>query len=329
MSTMSQEVKRVPVDFDWPLHQTWEGFIKPERFGETPCEACCYEREPSVMDQLFPAPSSGTGYSPHGQYLHDLWYGKARWNPERGWLPFHPERYGSTLLGPDTPAVRRFAERNVAHAPDFYGTGEPAIVREAQRLCGLWNAMWCHHLAQPDVDALVAAGRLMDFTHTWTREDGWQKIEPPVTPAAAQVNEWSLSGMGHDSINASVAVRARCEREGFDAECPACQGYGSLEAYPGQRAEAEAWERSEPPMGDGWQLWETVSAGSPVSPVFATADGLASWMSDLERGDGWMPAETAAKFIEAGWAPTFAGTPEYGLVSGAEAVGMADDGPWS
>lgn len=30
-------------------------------------------------------------------------------------------------------------------------------------------------------------------------------------------------------------------------------------------------------MGDGWQLWETTSEGSPQSPVFATADELAEW----------------------------------------------------
>ena len=141
------------------------------------------------MDRLFPQPRSGNGYSPHGNYLHNLWYGNdPQWNPERGWLPFHPERYGSVLLTPDTPAVRRFAERNVGNAPDFYGTGEQAIVREARRLAGMWNGMWCHHLNQEDVNALVAEGRLMDFTHTHTRESGWQKIEPPVTPTAAQVN---------------------------------------------------------------------------------------------------------------------------------------------
>ena len=47
--------------------------------------------------------------------------------------------------------------------------------------------------------------------------------------------------------------------------------------YPGQRAEAEAWEPTDPPTGDGWQLWETTSEGSPSSPVFATAEALADW----------------------------------------------------
>lgn len=62
--------------------------------------------------------------------------------------------------------------------------------------------------------------------------------------------------------------------------CPECEGHGSTEVYEGQRAEAEAWESTEPPSGDGWQMWETTSEGSPMSPVFATAEELARWLTD-------------------------------------------------
>jgi hypothetical protein len=325
---MGHEVKRVPLDFGWPAGQVWDGYLAPDKFDEVNCEACTYDAPPTTMDALFPCPRQGTGYSPHGQYLHNLWYGTgSRWNPDRGWLPFHPERYGSALLGPDTPAVRRFAERNIAHSSDFYGTSEYAVRREARRLADMWNGMWCHHLNQADVDALVAAGRLVDFTHRCTR-DGWEKIDPPVTPTAAQVNEWSISGgFGHDSLNAMIAVQARCQREGFDAECPYCGGWGSTEAYEGQRAEAEAWTRTEPPMGAGWQLWSTITEGHPLSPVFATSGELAGWMSDLDRGEDWVPADVAARFISHGTAPTGAFIDGMAM-SGVEAVGTSpDDGP--
>ncbi|MDX3247196.1 hypothetical protein [Streptomyces sp. ME18-1-4] len=224
----------------------------------------------------------------------------------------------------DTSAIRARAERNIAAAPDFYGSGESAIVREAQRLADHFNTGWMHHISQDDVNALVEAGRLHDFTHTWTREDGWQPKNPAVVPTAAQVNEWSLSGFGHDSINASVVVSARCEREGVNPTCQTCDGHATIEAYPGQRADAEAWEPTDPPKGDGWQLWETVSEGSPVSPVFATSDELATWMSDPERGDRWVPPAVAAKFIADGWAPSFIGTASTDLVSGVEWVGTQD-----
>lgn len=295
---MGREIRRVPLGFDWPQGKVWEGFLSPDRFDEIPCPDCT------------------TGYSPQAQHLHDLWYGK---------LPFDPTSTGSTPWRHDSPGVRAFAERNVGNAPDFYGTGENAIVREGRRLASLFNEQWAHHLSQEDVDALVADDRLRDFTHTWSREAGWQKIEPPVTPTAEQVNEWSLRGMSHDGINASVAVRARCKREGVDDTCRTCRGHASTEAYPGQRAEAEAWEPTDPPKGDGWQLWETVSEGSPVSPVLPDADALAAWMSNPERGDRWVPPTVAAKFIEDRWAPSFVGTADAGLVSGVEWVGHHAD----
>lgn len=250
---MGRELRRVPLDFDWPIGEVWHGYLMPDQLTEDACPDC------------------KNGYSPHAQHLFDLWYGRA---------PFDPTSTGSTPLQPDTPAVREFAERNVVNAPWFYGTGEPAIRREAQRLADLFNGAWGHHLAQDDVDALVAAGRLIDFTHTWSPEERWQPIDPPVTPTAAQVNEWSLRGMGHDSINASVVISARCAREGFDVECPRCEGHASTEAYPGQRAEAEAWEPTDPPEGEGYQLWETTSEGSPKSPVFATLDELCTYAAE-------------------------------------------------
>jgi hypothetical protein len=248
---VSREVRRVPLDFDHPLNEVWLGYLLPERLHEDPCPDC------------------KNGYSPHAQYLFDLWY---------GYVPFDPRSTGSEPLSHRTPAVQAFAERNVANAPDYYGTGRVAVVREATRLAELWNGMWSHHLCQDDVDALVDGDRLWDFTRRWSSETGWEKIDPPVRPTAQQVNEWAIRTMGHDSLNASVVVRARCEREGFDVECATCQGHGSAEVYPGQRAEAEAWEPTSPPEGEGWQLWETVSEGSPITPVFPTPEGLIDHM---------------------------------------------------
>lgn len=35
-----------------------------------------------------------------------------------------------------------------------------------------------------------------------------------------------------------------------------------------------------PPAGEGFQLWETTTEGSPVSPVFETLDGLCDWCEE-------------------------------------------------
>jgi hypothetical protein len=272
---MSREVRRVPLDFDWPLGKVWDGYLMPDSLAGVQCPDC------------------KNGYAPHAQYLHDLWY---------GYVEFRPEDNGSVPLTPATPAVRAFAERNVQASPGFYGTGESAIVREAQRLCDLWNVSWGHHLNQADVQALVDAGRLMDFTHDWKRGDGWTLKSPPAIPSAEQVNEWAILAMGHDSINAWVAVRARCERDGQPVECATCQGQGNVEAYSGQRQAAEAWQATEPPTGDGWQLWSTVSEGHPVTPAFATDGELIDHLATegQHHGDGPMRRSAAESLVRAG-----------------------------
>ncbi len=265
---MGRTLKRVPMDFDAPLREVWEGYLMPDRLIEPQCPDC------------------KSGYSRRGQEWMDRWYGNAS---------FDPADTGSVPFTTDTPAVRDLVRRHIDQAPEYYGTDERAVAREARRLARLFNSRWCHHLDQDDVNALVEADRLHDFTHTWSREDRWQPIDPPVIPSAAEVNEWSLRGFGHDGLNANIAVRARCEREGVTAICSTCDGHGTVEAYEGQRAEAEAWEWTEPPEGEGYQLWETTSEGSPVSPVFATIEELCEYAavncstfgSSTASAEGW------------------------------------------
>lgn len=54
---------------------------------------------------------------------------------------------------------------------------------------------------------------------------------------------------------------------------------------------------------DHVQMYETVSEGTPVSPVFATKGQLAQWMVD-ELG---YSEDAAAGFCESGWAPSGVG----------------------
>lgn len=140
--------------------------------------------------------------------------------------------------------------------------------------------------------------------------------------------------LGHDSIDTWRATDTVVKAAGLDPDkwgiCPACGGHASLEAYPGQRDEAEAWEPAEPPTGEGWQLWETVSAGSPISPVFDSAQGLARWLATYEGADannqsgGPMPYEAALAFVMEGWAPsgmiTAGGVHEGSEYRGTQAV---------
>lgn len=124
-----------------------------------------------------------------------------------------------------------------------------------------------------------------------------------------------------------AVMQKLCEVTGVDVACQTCEGQGSTEVYPGQRAEAEAWEPTEPPEGPGYQLWETVSEGSPITPVFATPEELAHWMTEHSWGsqkDKMASSfDVAMRFIEAGWAPSGIASAEHGVETGVEAVGRA------
>lgn len=94
-------------------------------------------------------------------------------------------------------------------------------------------------------------------------------------------------------------------------ECPFCWGEG--EANPGD---------IEPPEGDGWQLWEEVSEGSPITPVFATAEELANWLvtpgNDKSITCGTTREQWLQMFHGPGWAPSMVYTPQTGVVPGTQ-----------
>lgn len=296
---MGRELKRVALDFDWPVNKRWEGYLNPLYTAK---ECSC----------------KGSGYSLKARRLQSWWYGQVNMGIE----PFRPELRGSEPFTPDSPPIRAFVERQIARSPEFYGCGELAIVREGERLCAMFNTQWCHHLNHDDVAALLKSGRLMDFTHTWASGSGWKRKDPPYIPTPREVNDWSVSGgMGHDSVNSFVCIEAECERLGVSPTCVKCGGEGCL--WPSLEAKAayEAWERVEPPAGPGYQIWETVSEGSSISPVFATAHELAEHMARTKWGaDEGTPFETWLAFIEGpGWAPSMVGTAGR-LMTGVEGV---------
>lgn len=41
-------------------------------------------------------------------------------------------------------------------------------------------------------------------------------------------------------------------------------------------------ELFEPPEGPGYQLWENITEGGPISPVFESMDALVKWCEENE-----------------------------------------------
>jgi hypothetical protein len=153
----------------------------------------------------------------------------------------------------------------------------------------LYNATaWSNNLTQEDVDALLEADRLWDFTRVPITdkqreivkqniadgENSWLPFNNGYRPTPKEVNEWNMKGMGHDSINAWVCIKARLKREGKPSKCPNCKGSGSNWQHPTAEQQYERWENYDPPTGEGFQLWTTTSEGAPMTPVFETLEAL-------------------------------------------------------
>ncbi len=250
---MGRILKRVPLDFNAPLNEVWQGYINPHSDLSTECPQC-----------------EGSGCSEDYTYLQSLWYSHLGGG-------FRPEMRGSIPYTPYDEIVRQVIKPKVERDWQFYGTGDAAIFSESLRMCDIWNSSWGHHLNEQDVAALIAAGRLTDFTHKWKPDTGWVPRENFIAPTPREVNDWSLRGLGHDSINCGVVLRAELERLGLPYLCAACNGEGSTWENEEDRKTYEEWEETEPPTGEGFQLWENTSEGSPASPVFDTLRKLARW----------------------------------------------------
>lgn len=83
----------------------------------------------------------------------------------------------------------------------------------------------------------------------------------------------------------------------------------------------------DPPTGDGWQMWEDTSEGSPMSPVFKTPEELARWLSNNEASAFGNQTATYKQWLEMineGWAPCGVYTPETGLISGVQATQLKE-----
>ena len=238
---MSREVKRVPLDFDWPLHKIWSGYLIPKAIVPPACAACGGMGQTSAA--LWVQATANMLLMLDGD-LRDQAFGR----------PMHPyfDDYYSTAYGTrPSPDIHELAVGLEGHESGMFGFGQAS---------GTYRKI------------VEAAG-----------------LDPAV---------WGI--------------------------CPACRGEGSIEAYPGQLADMDAWERSEPPAGDGWQMWESVSEGSPISPVLASPEELARWLAD--NGASTFADETTdyehwlAMIREGSSMGTFVMIPGRGLVSGVDAV---------
>jgi len=240
---LGREIKRIALDFDWPLDEVWSGYLSPE-WRSCPSPTCH-----------------------HGETTDAAWLSA------------------------------------IVHL---------LLIAGANGLRGKLH---------PWLQSLDNAPRAMRW-RSRLRDSGYVVVSP--TPRMAELTT-GLAGrapsfLGHDAIDGWAATKAVVRAAGLPEDwltCKVCAGQG---IHPDDLAASEAWERTEPPAGEGWQIWETVSEGSPITPVFATAGELAEWcVTNKPRGTS-MSYEAWRRFIDEGWAPSMVMTAGV-VVEGAVAVG--------
>ena len=233
---MGRELKRVPMDFDWPMDRPWRGFLNPHYAKSHNCAAC-----------------GGSGETVAAQRVGDLM---------------------SLVMLSGDDAARNKCHPYLQEAPLYNTRG---------KICG--------------ADMVALTNGLAGQKHPplgYCSSDRWS-AKKKLVAAAGLPEDWGI--------------------------CPACKGEGTVWDSPADKQASEDWERSEPPTGPGYQIWETVSEGSPISPVFATPEELAQHMTKTRWGaDKGSSVETWLRFINGpGWAPSMV-MDANGIRTGADAA---------
>lgn len=248
---MGRKLYRVPLDFNWPLDKVWEGYLNPFYDQSHKCDDC-----------------GGTGQNPGTRLIEELFYAHDQ-NTLRHIIRGMPIRTLKPAPKPDSLATVE---------PDLGG-----LVRAIMADPHAWFR-WCDKITQEEVEELVKHNRLMDWTHTCNAVpgEGWKPKDPPYMPTAEEINAAQRAPgnflRSHDGINRWILVEFRAKKYGVWGPCPHCVE-GRI--WPeGVKEKYDTWTEYEPPTGEGYQLWENTSEGSPQSPVFATLDELCAWCAE-------------------------------------------------
>jgi hypothetical protein len=128
-------------------------------------------------------------------------------------------------------------------------------------------------------------------------------------------------------------------RSSWEAKHPARHPLISFIKYHGRGPIEESYRPDFTSEPTAYQVYETVTEGTPVSPVLATKEELVEWLTrdhpegwpdqpegarltDLRGGYWWraMSRAGAEAFAEQAWVPSGFATPEHGYESGLEFI---------
>lgn len=168
-------------------------------------------------------------WGPYEDYMSGN--GKTGWDQPQifeSWSEFGPWK-----LDDLNEIVNFYFELNRENKNCYYCDGS-GYSTKAKQIADDWydfnktGKRWCDNITQDEVQALIDHNRLYDFTHTWTKNNGWIKRSDNYTPTAEEINKWSKKGIGHDAINRMICIEARCKRLNIELYCNKCNGNGYI-----------------------------------------------------------------------------------------------------
>lgn len=109
---------------------------------------------------------------------------------------------------------------------------------------------------------------------------------------------------------------------GYVTNCETCEQWDEEEEDCKIKFDYDQCPRhQEPPEGEGYQIWENVSEGSPISEVFETKEAVIEYLHEHGAGGVFTPCTRAAAkdFVDKEWAISFVGCSNMGLVDGINA----------
>jgi len=261
---MGRELRRVPLDFNWPLNKVWEGFLNPLH---KPCpedQKTCFRGQTAAaqwMDTIArflvtvadDALDGGRRKERGGSWPH----------PYLVEMPTSP-RYDIPQSTPQEQLGPIFAERQ--RNPAKY------VIPPSKDLAELLSALMTKKGYPAGSFGFMDTGA------------AWYIQEAIFTAAGIDPEVWG--------------------------KCPVCKGEG---IDPAAKEAYDAWKETPVPEGPGWQLWETVSEGSPISPVLPTREAFVEYL--VSKGSTRSAAEA---FATSGWTPSAVSIPGKGFVTGIE-----------
>jgi hypothetical protein len=292
---MGRKIKRVPLDFDWPFEETWEGFLNPWRKN---CMWCHNSGVTETSDRF-------ESFCMNVNVL----YASVADRPEN-FVPARP-------FPPEFKTMSRMTKQPCKwpwpHLDILETLTEIAGVslsdEDAERILNLVNA-WHDPYTPPryPYQSITVRGQQRNFPHPYLTEDSISDPGTTLGPFLKGIGGGSGWSASRFDVSRKICRHIYNLEEGqypYDLEeykalfeCPACSGSG---LDPRCREKYDGWEPTPIPEGPGYQIWETVSEGSPVSPVFETKGALVIWM--VEEGT---TQESAEAFTKSEWVPSMA-----------------------